>query len=239
MQTGHGKCIIEEVEVILPEFSERGAEFAEITLLDPVLVVNYDTKAKGKDEEIQEVGICRSPFQVVLKVSAKNHKSFGYQDLSAEEVIIEVKSWSEDDSTRLLLSGKIDGPDSAVSGLVYLIRQAMLYMEARPYEGNSKCKFGISISKKAFDSCAMYLGNSDRKPLGKAIQSVVEWLRPELSAESISVFGLDGSPTHISDMLTIAGEKDDRKVEAMFNGGEKQHSSFDPTALYEAVLPSR
>lgn len=45
----------------------------------------------------------------------------------------------------------------------------MLYMEVRLYEGNFKCKFGIFISKKVFDLCVMYLGNSDWKFLGKVI----------------------------------------------------------------------
>lgn len=40
------------MEVILLEFSERGVEFVEIILFDLVLVVNYDIKVKGKDEEI-------------------------------------------------------------------------------------------------------------------------------------------------------------------------------------------
>ncbi|KAG0629280.1 hypothetical protein M758_1G090600, partial [Ceratodon purpureus] len=137
-------------------------------------------------------------------------------------------SSSDDDSSRLHLSGKIDGSDSAVSGLVYLTKQAMIHLEARPSEGNSACKFIISINKKAFDSCALYLGNSDRKPLGRAIQSVFEWLRPELSAESISAYGLVGSQNQLSDVLAIAGEKHD-----------PQHDSFDPTSLYEAVMPSR
>lgn len=50
---------------------------------------------------------------------------------------------------------------------------------------------------------------------------MVEWLRFELSVELISVFGLDGLLIYILDMLIIVGEKDDWKVEVMFNGGEK------------------
>lgn len=228
------------MEVPLPELGERGIGFAEITLLHPVVLVNDQGNGKGKDEHFQEVGIRRSPFRVSFKVPAE--KKFivgGYQILSAEDVTVEVMSDSEDDSSRLHLSGKIDGSDSAVSGLVYLVKQAMIHLEARPYEGNSACKFVTFINQKAFDSCALYLGNSDRKPLGRAIQSIFEWLRPELSAESISAYGSVGSLTQISDMLDIAGENHDSQVEALHNSEEKQHDSFDPTALYDAVMPSR
>jgi hypothetical protein len=227
------------VEVPLPESDDTGVAFAEITLLHPLYIVNDQVKGKGKGkgEQIQEVGI-RPPLRVVFKVPPPKKHVIGYQYMSAEDVTVEVISYSEDGSARLQLSGKIDSSDSAVSGLVYLIKQAIIYLEAIPYEGNSACKFVISITKKAFDLCALYLGSSDRKPLGKAIQSVVEWLRPELSAELISTHGLVGSQTHISDMLGIAGDKHDRQVEALRNSEEKQHSSFDPTALYEAVMPS-
>lgn len=228
------------MEVPLPELGERGIDFAEITLLHPVILVNDQGNGKGKDEQIQETGIRRSPFRVLFKVPAeKKHRVVGYQHLSAEDVTLEVMSYSEDDSSRLHLSGKIDGPDSAVSGLVYLIKQAMIHLEARPYGGNSAFKFVIFINEKAFDSCALYLGNTDRKPLGRALQSIFEWLRPELSAESIRANGLVGSQTQISDMLAIVGEKHDRQVEALHNSEEKHHDGFDPTALYEAVMPSR
>jgi len=228
------------VEVPLPESGERGIDFAEFTLLHPLVLVNDQGNGKGKDEQIQELGIRRSPCRVVFKFPAGKKSIFGgYQYLSAEDVSVEVMSHSEDDSSRLHLSGKIDGSDSAVSGLVYLIKQAMIHLEARPYERDSACNFVTFINKKAFDSCALHLENSNRKPLGKAIQSIFEWLRPELSAESISAYGLTGSLTQISDMLAIAGEKHDRQVEALHNSEEKQHVGFDPTALYEAVMPSR
>lgn len=217
------------MEVPLPALGERGIDFAEITLLHPVVLVNDQGNGKGRDEQIQESGTGRPAFRVVFKVPAeKKYRVIGYESVSAEDVTVEVMSSSDDDSSRLHLSGKIDGSDSAVSGLVYLIKQAMIHLEARPYEGNSACKFVVSINKKAFDSCALYLGNSDRKPLGRAIQSIFEWLRPDLSAESISAYGLVGSQNQISDMLAIAGEKHD-----------PQHDSFDPTSLYEAVMPSR
>ena len=230
------------MEVPLPESGDRGIAFAEIALLHPVVVINDQDKGKGKCEQIQE-GISNPRFRVVFKVPALKKHVVGYQFMSAEDVTVEVMSYSEDDSVRLHLSGKIDSSDSAISGLVYLIKQSVIHLEAMPYEGNLACKFVISTSKKAFDLCALHLGNSDRKPLGfalgKAIQSVLEWLRPELSADSISTYGLAGSQTHISDMLAIAGDKHDRHVEALHNSEEKQHISFDPTALYEAVMPSR
>lgn len=236
LSTGHEgsdeEPAIEEVtlEVPLPESGDRGVAFAEILLLHPHVVVN--DQGKGKGEQIQEVGISSPPFRVVFKVPPAKKQIIGYQHISAEDVTVEVMSHSEDESGRVHFSGKIDSPDSAISGLVYLIKHAIIYLEAIPYEGVSPFKFVISISKRGFDLCALYLGNSDRKPLGKAIQRVVDWLRPELSAESISTYGLVGSQTHISDLLAIAGDKHDQQV-------EKQHTSFDPTALYEAVMPSR
>lgn len=213
------------MEVCIPESDERGIEFAEITLLDPLVMVNDQGNGKGKDDEKGEIGTRQSPFRVLFKVPAEKKVIIGgYQNLSAEDVTVEVIA-----DSGLHLSGKIDGSNSAVSGLVYLIKQAMVYLEARPYGGNSFCKFAIFINEKAFDTCALYLGNSDKKPLGKAIQSIFEWLRPELSAESISAFGSTGSLT------PIAGENHDRQVEEE----EIKHDGFDPTALYDAVMPSR
>jgi hypothetical protein len=123
--------VIEEskVEVVVPELTADDVGFAEIALLHVAPEANDQDKDKGK--EIKENGFEKSSLRIRLQVPIeKKYRIGGYQDLSAEDVSVELVEYGEEESAQTILSGKIDGPDSAVSAFVYLIRQACIVVEA-------------------------------------------------------------------------------------------------------------
>lgn len=230
--------VIEEskVEVVVPERSGDDVEFAEIALLHVAPEANDQYKGKGKD--IKENGFEKASLRIRLQVPIeKKHRIGGYQDLSAEDVSVELVEYGEEESAQTIFSGKIDGPDSAVSSFVYLIRQACIVMEARPYhDGVFVSKLGVFLTKRTFEYCGSNLDANKRTTPAKALQSIFAWLRPEVSAEAISIHGRYGSQNPHMDAIDI-----DRCEECSeeTQSNRDKHGDFDPSAIYDAILPSR
>lgn len=230
--------VIEEskVEVVVPELTGDDVGFAEIALLHVAPEANDQDKDKGK--EIKENGFEKASLRIRLQVPIeKKYRIGGYQDLSAEDVSVELIEYGEEESAQTILSGKIDGPDSAVSAFVYLIRQACIVVEARPScDEVFVSKLGVFLTKRAFEYCGDNLDTNKRTTPAKALQSIFAWLRPEVSAEAISMHGRYGSENPYMDAIVTDRDKE---ISEETQGNQDKHGDFDPSAIYDAILPSR
>lgn len=238
-----GKIFDEEtssVEVFVPEVDgEEGIEIAEISLLNVV----SNTEGNGKSSEINENEGYKVPLRVRFLVAVeRKFRIGGYQDLASEDVTVEVGTFLAEKSALVLLSGRIDGPNSAISGLIYLIKEAIFAVKARAWNGaDLPGRLGIFITQKAFDSCESYLANNLRSALAKALQNTIAWLRPELTADAISKFGKYGEHGSQNEDLMVDAKNTEgaNDEEDLQSSSEKQQGEFDPTALYESIGPTR
>jgi hypothetical protein len=65
---------------------------------------------------------------------------------------------------------------------------------------------------------------------------VIAWLRPELSAESINREGRKSLNQKHKNVQACGGPEENGRVHTT---PQKQQGEFDPTALYDAVRPSK
>ncbi|CAI0457309.1 unnamed protein product [Linum tenue] len=155
--------------------------------------------------------------------------------VSSDEVRLEIveKSIAEDgENESLVLSGRFDGPDEGVSGLVHLI--SMKFVTLRPVLG-SKCseetrtiRIRVEMVKDAFDACESLL-EYNRQVWKKSMMNVMGWLRPEVMTSEARYGVTESMEVDVNRIM---------EIEHDCNTSRKR-ARFDVAGFYEAIKPSK
>ncbi|XP_038722963.1 E3 ubiquitin-protein ligase SHPRH isoform X2 [Tripterygium wilfordii] len=155
--------------------------------------------------------------------------------ISASDISLEFvkKCMTEAEETQsVILSGRFDGPDDGVSGLVHLA--SLEFLSLRPVLGAVFSKEMLSlrvrveILKNAFDSCESLLENN-RQLWKKSMVNVMSWLRPEVVTSEARYGGSWSAKIEVDLSEEMrAGISNSRK-----------HVRFDVAGFYEAIKPSK
>lgn len=151
-------------------------------------------------------------------------------DISLE--FIEKCTMDDVSTCSVILSGRFDGSDEGVSGLVHLA--SLKYMTVRPVlgivfsEDMSSLRMRVEMLKSAFDACESLFDNT-RQLWKKSMVNVMSWLRPEVMT-SEARYGVSKS----TEM-----ELDSQTEMADTNSNPKKDGRFDAAVFYEAIKPSK
>lgn len=132
----------------------------------------------------------------------------------------------------MIVSGRFDGPDEGVTGLVHLASLKFLTLRPLlglvPSEEMSSLRLRVEILKSAFDACESILDNT-RQLWKRSMMSAMSWLRPEVMtsearygySESVGI-GVSSHSEINLDSLTLS-----------------KRARFDAAGFYEAIKPSK
>ncbi|KAM0824599.1 hypothetical protein ACQ4PT_070098 [Festuca glaucescens] len=138
---------------------------------------------------------------------------------------------SEKFAGRVFMSGRLDGPDEGVSGLVHLVSLGFMtlrvvlhnFFQMNDSVPSIALRLRVEVMDQAFAACESLL-EVTRHPWRKSLMNVMAWVRPEVMTSAI-IYGMDGL------VPPMDGDAD-------CDFTPKSDSQFDLSAFYEAVKPS-
>lgn len=155
--------------------------------------------------------------------------------LSSSDVyleLVEKRVLDEGEIDVVLVTGRFDGPDEGVSGLVHLA--GISFLTLRPIVGitlSQKClslRIRVGILKSAFDACDSLFDNT-RGLWRRSMMRIMAWLRPEVIT-SESRYGYRAT----ADMESgLPVETDESSADS------QKQKKFDAAGFYEAIKPSK
>ncbi|KAI4383932.1 hypothetical protein MLD38_009712 [Melastoma candidum] len=149
--------------------------------------------------------------------------------------LVEKQSLEGGESRTVALSGKFDGPDNGISGIVHLA--SLQFISLRPHGkvidvNTSSLRVRVEILGCAFDECASLVDNA-RQVWKKSMMNAMAWLRPEVTTSEV-IYGTCGLPidteagAHLAlDTSTKEGTDSPKRVK------------FDVSGFYEAIKPPK
>lgn len=146
--------------------------------------------------------------------------------------LIEKKVLEDAETNVVLVTGRFDGPDEAVSGLVHLA--GISFLTLRPIVGvtlSESClsmRLRVGILKSAFDACESLFDNT-RGLWRKSMMRIMAWLRPEVIT-SESRYG-HSAPADVENGLPVETDES--------SAASQKRKRFDAAGFYEAIKPSK
>lgn len=132
----------------------------------------------------------------------------------------------------VVLSGNLDGPDEAISGLVHLANLKL--MTLRPVDGvpfsqnMGSLRLRVEILSSAFDACESIFDNG-RQLWKKSMMNTITWLRPEVVLSEVK-YGVVKSSNMDTHLHHEAGDD---------TSNSRKHANFDTIGFYDAIKPSK
>jgi E3 ubiquitin-protein ligase SHPRH len=131
----------------------------------------------------------------------------------------------------VFMSGRLDGPDEGVSGLVHLVSLGLMALRVELHSffqtddavPSVALRVRVEVTDQAFAACESLLEVA-RHPWRKSLMNVMAWVRPEVTTSAM-IYGMDGLVPPV-----------DGGAGCDFTA--KSDSQFDLAAFYEAVKPS-